>query len=563
MLLDKVYKNCTVANEGLLENSKLIGVEEMPTEFLPFDFRQGKSEYSGPVVANFVDGDQRKGFMHSPCHTLVVGGTGSGKTQCYYMAQAEAIARSKNKPSVFFMDLKGEYYKTISELYEKMGYEVFVLNLKKPFSSVRYNPLDPVWKAYQRYAETKRALLSATGKEREYMGKTYSSYASWRNGVWAYGLQQLEECENNLRRLSQMFVPVEGKKEPSWEYGAREMFYQQAMGLLEDSEYPERNMTREKFTIANIVRIAHQVQDDCSAIYKWIENRKKDSEVRGLVSYYTKNAKQTREGYISTFTTKLDRWKNLSTDWITSKSEIDVEDIMDRIDKDHIAIFCIIDETRPEGYDICMAFINHLITAAKIRTDHKGPFTRDFHILADEFANMPQLPQIENRISTLRSYKVWLHMGVQSYAQLDKVYGEQVRNIIRDNCDFQISFGTNNSATVKEFTESLGHTSKPTTSYTIANDGRVNMSVGPTQTLLVHCSDLAQLRLGEAYAKVFRKPSIFTKLDPHFACPDLFHGNKQESEDVANLDEINRIRYDISLAGTDSARGKQKFTFDF
>ena len=561
MLLEKVYKNCTVANAGHLEDAKLIGVEQMQGEFTPFDFEENKSNYDGPIVANYLDGGKRKGFMHTPCHTLVVGGTGSGKTQCYYMAQAEAIARSKNKPSVFFMDLKGEYYKTFSELYEQMGYEVFVLNLKKPFSSVRYNPLDPVWKAYQRYAESKKTILTATGQEREFMGKKYPSYAKWRNAVLAYGMQQLEECENNLRRLSQMFVAVESAKEPTWEYGAREMFYQQAKGLLEDSEYPERNMTREKFTIANIVRIAHQVKDDCSAIYKWIDNRKKDSEVRGLVSYYTKNAKVTREGYIATFTTKLDRWKNLSTDWLTSKSEIDVEELMDRIDQDHIAIFCIIDETRPECYDICMAFINHLITAAKIRTDNKGLFKRDFHILADEFANMPPLPQIENRISTLRSYKVWLHMGVQSYAQLDKVYGDRVRNIIRDNCDFQISFGTNNSQTVKEFTESLGQTSTPTTSYSVGSDGKVAMSVAPTQTLLVHCSDLAKLKLGEAYAKVFRKPSLFTKLDPHFACPDLFHGNKREPDGFANLEEVDQIRYDISAVGVDGSRGDQKFSF--
>ena len=87
------------------------------------------------------------------------------------------------------------------------------------------------------------------------------------------------------------------------------------------------------------------------------------------------------------------------------------------------------------------------------------------------------------------------------------------------------------------------------------------MSVAPTQTLLVHCSDLAKLKLGEAYAKVFRKPSLFTKLDPHFACPDLFHGNKLEPDGFANLEEVNQIRYDISAVGADGSRGGQKLTF--
>lgn len=562
MLLDKVYQSCQVANANNYEDNKLIGIGEMAEQFQSFDFKTEKTEYLGPIVANYVENGERKGYTHPRCHSLVIGGTGSGKTQCYYMAQAEAIARSKNKPSVFFMDLKGEYYKTFYDLYEKMGYEIYVLNLKNPFSSARYNPLDPAWKAYQGYVESKNLIKASTGKEREYKGMTFRYYSQWRNAVYADGLQQLEECENTLRRLATMFIPVESQKDPSWEHGAREMFYQQAKGLLEDSEYPERKMTREKFNICNIVRIAHRVQDDCEIIHNWIENREKTSEVQGLFSYYTKYAKQTRESYISSFTSKLDRWKNLSTEWITSRAEIDVEDIVDRADKDHIAIFCIIDETRPEGYDLCMAFIDHLINSAKIRSDRKGLFERDFHILADEFANMPKLPQIENRISTLRSYRVWLHMGVQSYAQLDQVYGESIRKIIRDNCDFQITFGTNNYATIREFTESLGQTSKPTTSYSIQTDGRVSMSVASQQLPLVLCSDLIKLQLGEAYAKVFRKPSLFTRLDPHFVCNDLFHGNKKEPIAVANIDEINKARYDIGIVGGEFLR-KKKFTFDF
>lgn len=161
-----------------------------------------------------------------------------------------------------------------------------------------------------------------------------------------------------------------------------------------------------------------------------------------------------------------------------------------------MAIFCITDETHPESYDICKAFIDHLISALKIRSDKIGPLERDFHFLADEFANMPQLPNIINRITTLRSYKIRLHMGIQSFDQLDERYTEKVRNNIIDNCDCQVFFGTNNTKTVKEFATSLGEKTAPITSYGIGNDGKLSLSVSAANRPLVRNCDLASLKFG-------------------------------------------------------------------
>lgn len=561
MKIDQVNQNCILANESYFEDSKLLRVSELGQEYNSFSLTEGNFEVIGPVIANFREDGKRKNYATSGCHSLIIGGTGSGKSQCYYRAQIEAYPRSNNQPSVFIMDLKGEYFRNYSSLYKNAGYEVYVLNLKEPFDSCRYNPLTPVWECYQNSVEAKKLLQNADGSERTWFGKEFKTFEEWKHAVLAYQIEQMEECQNYLNRLSRMIVPVESAKEPTWEYGARQMFYAQAMGLLEDSEYPERGMTGNKFTIANIIRIATCTEDDCDYVHKWINARNNKSIVVGLKNYYTPHARVTREGYLSTFATKVDRWNNMSTSWVTSSTDIDIKRIAEKVNEQKVAIFCITDETRPESYDICMSFIDHLISSLKIRNDKIGPIERDFHILADEFANMSQLPNMANRITTLRSYRIWLHMGIQSFDQLDEKYGEKLRNIIIDNCDVQVFFGTNNTKTVREFASSLGEKAAPITSCCIGNDCKLSLSITAANIPLVRHSDLASLKLGEAFVKVFRHSPIFTKLEPHFMCEDLYHDNTEPEKVIADLSELEKSHYDIRDLPVE--RPMRSFNFDF
>lgn len=544
MLSDQIFENCTHANEKGFENSKLIKTDELNEYYEKFDFFAQDPVLTGPIIANYAKDGVRTAYMVPPCHSLVIGGTGSGKTQCYYHTQAEAIAAA-NVDSVFFMDLKGELYRTHADTFRKKGYKVLVLNFKQPFLSSRYNPLDIAWKAYRNFAEARDLIEKSDKTERTFKDKVYSSHAKWKNAVQQYKIEQYEKCENTLRRIAATLVSIESNKDPSWEHGARSMVFLLLLGMLEDSDHPDRNMTREKFTIANLCRVAFCTDDDCEILYDWIKLHDPMSKVHELDKFYTPRAKITRDGYISTLAVKLEKWQNVSTEWLTSASDIDVEDIIDKLDEEKYAIFCIIDETRPEGYDLCMTFIDSIISGIKMRTDKKGVIRNNFHILADEFANMPPLPNVENRISTLRSYKVWLHMGIQTLDQLDKVYTETVRKIIINNCDCQFFFGTNDARTAAEFAQSLGQRGRSTTSYNVTADGSLTLSVFTQNAPVVRCSDMAELKLGEAYVKIFRKPSVFTVMEPHFKCPDLHHGNAVLPEVVHDLGKLEKCCYDI------------------
>ena len=145
---------------------------------------------------------------------------------------------------------------------------------------------------------------------------------------------------------------------------------------------------------------------------------------------------------------------------------------------------------------------------------------------------------------------------------MDERYGEKVRKIIEDNCDVSVFFGTNNSKTVKSFAESLGRKTASITSYNISNEGKLSISISATDRPLVRESDLAYMQLGEAYVRIFRKPSVFTRLEPHFRCKDLWHDNTEPPKVIADLSQLEKLHYDIRTLYSNS-RPHRRFDFDF
>lgn len=77
-------------------------------------------------------------------------------------------------------------------------------------------------------------------------------------------------------------------------------------------------------------------------------------------------------------------------------------------------------------------------------------------LLFDEFSRFGRLEIIPNAIATLRSKGVNICLVVQSLAQLDKIYGENDRRIILDNCQYQVFLRSNEAITQKYISEIIG-----------------------------------------------------------------------------------------------------------
>lgn len=77
-------------------------------------------------------------------------------------------------------------------------------------------------------------------------------------------------------------------------------------------------------------------------------------------------------------------------------------------------------------------------------------------LMMDEFARFGKLPLMTDAISTLRNRNVNICIAIQSLAQLDKIYGENDRRIILDNCQFQATLRANDAETQQYFSSLIG-----------------------------------------------------------------------------------------------------------
>ena len=121
--------------------------------------------------------------------------------------------------------------------------------------------------------------------------------------------------------------------------------------------------------------------------------------------------------------------------------------------------------------------------------------------LMDEFANMPAVSKLEKIITVARSRKVYLNMVIQSYAQLENVYGKATANIVMDNCNSRIFLGTPSQETREAFSKELGnyHIEVKSSSKTEGGkdkDSGTNVSSSMQSRPLLFASDLDKLKMG-------------------------------------------------------------------
>lgn len=86
----------------------------------------------------------------------------------------------------------------------------------------------------------------------------------------------------------------------------------------------------------------------------------------------------------------------------------------------------------------------------------EGYNTKPILILLDEFPALGKMDIIPNALATLRSKKVTFCPIIQSIAQLDCVYGENVRKIIMDNCQYKVMLNITEPDSQEYFSRLIG-----------------------------------------------------------------------------------------------------------
>ena len=472
-----------------------------------------------PIIAEEGKKDYKITFA-KPAHTLIIGTTGSGKTTTFINPTVQILANTKGKPSMLISDPKGELYALHAKSLIKRGYDVKVLDLRNPYCSIRWNPLEKPYEMYQEMLSLEDKVV-VNEEEGYYVfeDKIYYDVNEKNAAVQVRKQAIFDEVYEDLNDICSVLCPVKSKNEPIWESGAKNFILAITLAMLEDSEKSEPGMTKEKFNFYNVMKIATNTQNDCEDLIEYFAGRSPISKSVSLSKQVLDASDKTRGSYLSTIFDKLSLFSDMSICSLTSANEIDLGEIATK----PTALFLQIPDEKETRHTLAGMVILQTYKAlvAKANTYPDLSLPRSVYLLLDEFGNLPQIHKLEQMITVGRSRRIWLALVVQSYAQLAKVYDDKSADIIKSNCNIQIFIGTTDLKTIDEFSKKCGNYSiiQKNVSFSSSNSG-VGSSISVKERPLIYPTELQQLNsakdMGNAIVNIFGFPPVKSKFTPSF-----------------------------------------------
>ena len=138
---------------------------------------------------------------------------------------------------------------------------------------------------------------------------------------------------------------------------------------------------------------------------------------------------------------------------IMSYDEMELDKIGDR----KTALFLIMSDTDSTFNFVIAMLQSQLFNLLCDKADdvYGGRLPVHVRVIADEFANIGQIPQFDKLIATIRSREISASIILQSQSQLKAMYKDSADTIL-GNCDTTLFLGGKEKTTLKEMSELLG-----------------------------------------------------------------------------------------------------------
>lgn len=504
--------------------------------------------------------EYRLKFYYLPyVHEVYIGTTGSGKTTTCIEPQLRAISSQKNKPNIFITDPKGEIFLHNAKHLKDNGYKVQVLNFKNIDYTNTRNPLEEI---YLKQIEIKSVGKDAKKIETQcikkvleitcdysklkkfchlYKGKVFADETSLNNFLEREKFQIHCEVTSMVNQLTrQMFPDSKKTTDPAWSNGSREFITGIMLALLDDAIDPSKNFTKEKFNVKTINDVFTLVSRYAgkkgeNKLTEFLKGKSK--EALDKMNIVINTAPMTRRCYLSICQTMISNWMNGHIFSITSETNISLDD-----SKNPIALFVITRDYDKSDNIIAGLFLNWVYKSFLKKAENKKRFegvssSRPMHFMLDEFANIPKIPDFEIKIATSRSRNMYFHIFLQSYEQLDVIYGRDIAKIIIDNCSQQIFLGTQSFDSKEKFSSECGE--KAVKSLNSQISGNIKEIV---KTSVIPISKLNNMKSGWMYIKRLKMDVIHSTYIRSYECAkqNIFKDfDNSKFEDFAPLNIIN------------------------
>jgi len=393
-------------------------------------------------------------------HNLVIGSTGSGKTQTIVKPMVNLLA--KKGESMIITDPKGEIYKYSASYLKEKGYRIIVLNFREPQRGNSWNPL---------------ALPN--------------NY--YRAGNQDKAIELLNDVALNI-----LYDPSNKSESDFWEKSAADYFSGLALGLFQDAKEEEVNL--------NSINVMSTVGEERYATSNYIKeyfSMKGEKSNAYMFASSTINApNDTKGGLLATFRQKI---RNFSTGEALSEMLSYSDFNMKDIGNGKTAVFMIIHDEKKTYHPLMTIFIKQCYeTLIDVAQENGGKLPVRTNFILDEFANMPPLKDVDAMVSAARSRDIRFTFIIQNFAQLNDVYGDNVAEIIKGNCGNLVYLISTEMKALEEISKMCGEVK--------VTDEKDKNATRP----LITITDLQKMKLFEAIIVRLRTSPFRTKLEPDF-----------------------------------------------
>jgi len=501
-----------------------------------------------------VIGAEKKGkaveiISTSALHALIVGTTGSGKTTGFVDQNIAILGRSKGKPSMIIADPKKELYEKHAKQLESEGYKISTLDLREPYSSARWNPMQVLIRRIRQVREL-QFNMKQDGNKYLACGEVFQSHGDARTRV-----QELkDEIFENAMDLVYTLCPIQNKDQPTWEEGARNLIFGLVLAFCED--VISGKMDEKQLQLFNVYHnITKYCSEDTTALKKYLlEDREEFSKVRGLVNTVLITSDKTLTSYLSEVNSYI---QQLSDDGIlsmTSENDIDIANM----DESPNALFVIVPDERFTRHRFVTLFLTQtykeLVEKANTNLRKKDTDTailkRRAYFILDEFGNLPKMENIEGMVTVGRSRGIRYLFVLQSFSQLTAKYGKDIGDIIKTNCNVKIFIGSDDPDTRREFSELCGQKKVKNFSVNTSAENPASSNTGASNQPMITIGMLERLNgneKGDAIVSVRGYEPIWSRFTPSYELKDVYFaaGKADISKREARLFDKSEYVFDI------------------
>ena len=518
-------------------------------------------EYDDEIVI----GAEKKGkeleiISTSALHALIVGTTGSGKTTGFVDQNIAILGKSRGKPSMIIADPKKELYEKHAKQLESEGYKISTLDLREPYSSARWNPMQVLIRRIRQVRELQNDMKEKDGKYYA-CGEVFISHVDARTRV-----QELkDEIFENAMDLVYTLCPVQNKDQPTWEEGARNLIFGLVLAFCEDCIAGK--MDEKQLQLFNVYHnITKYCSEDTTALKKYLlEGREEFSKVRGLVNTVLITSDKTLTSYLSEVNSYMQQLADDGILSMTSENDIDIANM----DESPNALFVIVPDERFTRHRFVTLFLTQtykeLVEKANTNLRKKQTDTailkRRAYFILDEFGNLPKMENIEGMVTVGRSRGIRYLFVLQSFSQLNAKYGRDIGDIIKTNCNIKIFIGSDDPDTRKEFSELCGQKKVKSFSVNTSAENPASSNTGASNQPLITPGMLERLNgdeKGDAIVSVRGYEPIWTRFTPSYELKDIYFaaGKADISKREARL--FDKSRYVFDICGGSQAEEEEK-----